>query len=250
MSAMIGRMCIFLGILLVNLASCGWKTATSEQAECPDRMYRYVSPFSGWSACLPLVEDLVIDSLDADPNYGGLEIQGGPMSFSERSRAEALKKYNDWIRGGEFGEEPIDPTDTTIRMRFFSIASSPLDSIGAEYHEIYYDQTLDEQKKGKERSLKGKARFAPEETWPENRVTTLINRHSKGFVRTIQYGVYNDSIKGWFTIAMLTVEHYGKDRTFSFQGTVVLKDTTCNFECLERDTTIRLYDRIIDSVNW
>lgn len=250
MSIMVGRMSIFLGVFLVDFAGCGSKTVTSGQDDCPDRMYRYVSPHSGWSACLPLATDLEIDSMNADPNYGGIEIDGGPRSFSERSRTEALKKYNDWIRSGEFGEEPIDPADTTMRMRFFSIASSPLDSIGVEYYEMYYDQTLDEQKKGKERSLIGKARFAPEETWPENRVTTLVNRHGKELVRTIQYGVYNDSIKGWFTIASLSVEHYGKDRTFSFQGTVALKDTTCNFECLEQDTTIQLYDRIIDSVNW
>ncbi len=250
MSAMVGRMGILLGILLVDLASCGWKTATSEQAECPDHMYRYVSPFSGWTACLPLVEDLVIDSLDADPNYGGLEIQGGPVPFSERSRAEAIKKYNDWIRSGEFGVEPIDPADTTMRMRFFSIASSPLDTIGAEYHEIYYDQTLDEQKKGKERSLNRKASFFPEEAWPENSVSTLVNKHGKGFVRTLQYGVYTDSDKGWFTIASLTVEHFGRNRTLSFQGTVALMDTTCDFDCLGRDSTILLYDRIIDSLDW
>jgi hypothetical protein len=241
-----------MGILLVDIASCGWKTTTSEQAKCPDRMYRYVSPFSGWSACLPLEEDLVIDSLDADPNYGGIEIKGGPVPFSERSRAEALKKYNAWIRSGEFGEEPIGPADTTttMRMHFFSIASLPMDSIGKEYYEIYYDRTLDEQKKGKERSLKGKARFAPEETWPENHVTTLVNRYGHGFVRTIQFGVYNDSIRGWLAIASLTVEHYGKDRTFSFQGTVASMDTTCDLECMEKNTTMLLYDRIIDSVDW
>ncbi|MBL0125863.1 MAG: hypothetical protein IPP83_00065 [Flavobacteriales bacterium] len=213
-------------------------------------MYRYDSPLSGWTACLPLAIGLVIDSLDADPNYGGLEIQGGPMVFTERSRAKALEERNAWISSGAIGEEPIDQADTAMRMRNFSIASLKWDSVEADYHNTYYDQTLDEQKKGKERSLKGKASSESDEAWPVNRVTTLVNSHGKGFVRTLQYGVYSDPEKGTIAVANLTVEHYGLDRVLSFQGMVATRDTTCGLECMEKDTTIMLYDRIIDSVDW
>ena len=250
MNIMFAQAGIFLCIAFIDLSSCGSRTAMSENSRCPNDMYRYVSRWSGWSACLPLVPDLVIDTGLTDQTDLGVEIQGAPMVFSRKARAKANSALNEWIRSGEIGEKPIDQADTTMCMRYFSIDTKQLDSIGAAYYETYYDQSLDEQKKGKERSLKGKARFAPEEAWPEYRVTTLVNSHGKGFVRTIAYGVFNDPDKGWLAIASLTVEHYGKDRTFSFQGTVASRDTTCDLECMEKDTTVLLYDRVIDSIDW
>ncbi len=250
MNIMYARAGIFLGIAFINLASCGSKTASSENSVCPDHMYRYVSSWSGWSACLPRASDLVIDTADAGPNDHGPEIQGAPNIFKRSVRAKALEQLNEWIRSGAHGVAPVDPADTAMLMRSFTMYTTPLDSFASAYYEIYYDQTLDEQKKGKERSLNGKRAFSPEESWPEDRVTTVVNRYGKGFVRTIQYGVYSDTEKGSLAIASLTVEHYSKDRTFTFQGTLATRDTTCRLECLEKDSTIILYDRIVDSIDW
>jgi hypothetical protein len=210
-------------------------------------MFKYSSQWAGWTACLPIASDLIIDSTVVDPELSGRpEIQGAPVAFSKRVHDMYMENLNDWIRNGSQGNEPLDPSDTALAMRSFTFFVIRFDTMTnnevvllsipeqMRYYEKHWDQK----------------RASAEVPWREKAISVVKNRNGKEFIRTVLLSVDENPTKGWFTVAQLQVEHRYNDLAFIFQGVVASRDTTCNLECMERDSTMILFDRIVDSIDW
>lgn len=152
-----------------------------------------------------------------------------------------MEVHRAWENRKDGTPAPVNPGDTLINMRSFDASFDTMDWVSAPKLEDVAEGLLHELRRDER---------PPEVILRECRVTQLVNSYGKPLARGMTRVSFLWPGKGWITEIRMEVRNATIDGYFVFRGVIGRSDTLCTLDCMEQDSTVLMFDRMVDSVNW